>query len=224
MRSRSVCLALVAALTVALWSGTAHADLDNPVHNGVKGCIGMGLVGLDLTLIIEGAARVRNPWLLSLLPLAVAGGGAAGGWYMGRASAPASIAALVSGLALIIPAALLVVHGRSYRRSGGEDEGFIDRTEEGMPLDDEDEFGAVPDSETRTQVVAPEDAPEEAPMDDDGGDAPEEDEGPGPNAGLTTTSDITVVARVDLPVGGMLRVFADQLAHGPSLTLELAHF
>ena len=40
--------------------------------------IGLGLIGAELPLIIEGAAGVRNPWLLSIIPILVAAGGGVG--------------------------------------------------------------------------------------------------------------------------------------------------
>ena len=155
MRSTSVFLAVALALTVALQAGTARADLDNDVHNGVKGAVGLGLLGADITLIIEGAVGVRNPWLLSVLPIVVAGGGAAGGYFIGQESAAASVALLVSGLALMVPAAILVAYGRSYRPSRDEAEGFVDRTEEGLLPDDHD-YGAQ-EQGTTTEVLGPND-------------------------------------------------------------------
>jgi hypothetical protein len=178
MRSTSVFLAVALALTVALQAGTARADLDNEVHNGVKGAVGLGLLGADITLIIEGAVGVKNPWLLSVIPIVVAGGGAAGGYFIGRESAAASVALLVSGLALMVPAAILVAYGRSYRPSRDEGEGFVDRTEEGLLPDDHD-YGAQ-EQGTTTEVLGPNDeegvAPPPPPA--EGGDEGAGDEGP----------------------------------------------
>jgi hypothetical protein len=228
MRSRILCLAIAAALTVSLWSNTARADLENPVHNGVKGAIGLGLLGANLTLIIEGAIGVRNPWLLTLIPLAVAAGGAAGGWYAGGGDQDevgtgyqgASIALLAAGLALIIPAAILVAHGRSYRPSR-DDEGFVDRTEEGMPYDSPTRTEVIPVGETQTEVVGPEegDEPPDSPP------PPTEEEAPS-DGGEATRGPLYAQAQIAgyLPVGGMLRVFAEESRSVAGLRLSLTFF
>lgn len=231
MRSRSVCLAVAAALTVALWSGTAQADLNNETHNGIKGAIGLGLLGADLTLIIEGAVGVRHPALLAVLPIVVGGGAAAGGYFAGRASAAGAVAMLVSGMALIIPAAILVSHGLSYRPSRDDSsEGFIDRTEEGMPPPDEGDFDVFPEGEAETEVIGPEDGdttvePPPAAPEDEGGEspAPEAEEGGGPSA-MGTPLWAHMGLSGQLPVGGVLRIVAEQWDRGNTLTLSLTYF
>ena len=230
MRSRSVCLAVAAALSVALWSGTAQADLNNPTHNGIKGAIGLGLLGADLTLIIEGAVGVRHPALLSVLPLVIGGGAAAGGYFAGRESAAGAVAMLVSGMALIIPAAILVAHGRSYRASRDDQrEGFVDRTEEGMPPPDENDLDVFPEGEAETEVIGPDDeeetSPEPPPAQEEEAPAPEPQEGDdtGPSA---MGSPLWASVRLDgqLPVGGVLRLVAEQWSQSSSLTLSLTYF
>lgn len=231
MRSRILCLAVAAALAVSLWSNSAQADLENPTHNGVKGAVGLGLLGADLTLMIEGAIGVRNPWLLTLLPIAVAAGGAAGGWFAAgghqdeanSSYQAASVALLATGLAFIIPAAILVAHGRSYRASR-DDEGFVDRTEEGMPYDSPTVTEIVPDGETQTEVVGPEEgdsvpAPQPAPE-------PAEDSDEGAEGGSAMTHPLFARVQVTghLPVGGMLRVFAEESQNNSGLHLSLSYF
>lgn len=221
MRSRMMCLAVAIALSVGLWSGTARADLNNEVHNGVKGAVGLGLLGADITLMIEGAIGVRNPWLLSILPIVVAGGGAAGGYFMGLASAEASVATLVGGLALLIPAAILVARGLSYRPSRDADEGFVDRTDEGQPYEDES-YDDYEEGETQTEVVGPEEGDSLPPN----LEAPPSEEGTGPSASLEGDGPLTarVSLETGLPVGGMLRVVAEESGGGAALRLNLAYF
>jgi hypothetical protein len=225
MRSRCIVLAVAAAVSISVLPARADADLENEVHNGIKGAIGLGLIGAELPLIIEGAAGVRNPWLLTLIPIVVAAGGAVGGWYLGEASPEGSVATLVVGLALIIPAALLVSYGRSYRPSRDEDEGFVDRTEEGQP--DEDEYLERPpavEEGTDTEVVGPEEdsgevpAPAEEP-------APASDEESGGDQASAGPARLAAV-RLDgnLPVGGLLRILADELDARRSPRLDLRPF
>jgi hypothetical protein len=236
MHSRVVFVAVAAALSVAVWSGPAAADLNDPTDNGIKGAIGLGLLGADLTLIIEGACRVRNPWLLSIIPIAVAGGGAAGGYYAGRESAAGAVAMLVSGLALIIPAAILVAYGRSYRARS--DEGFVDRTEEGMPMSTDDDDEPYPEGDAETEVIGPEegaepaeDAEPEPPAEPpapatepaEGGEAPAPVEGEGATAStffLTATMHLS--GRV--PVGGVLQLVAEQRSAAGAPMLSLRYF
>ncbi len=219
MRSRTLCLAAAAALSVMLWSSTARAELGNDVHDGVRGAVGLGLLGAEIPLIIQGAIGVRNPWLLSLIPIVVAGGGAAGGYYMGVASTEASVATLVAGLALIIPAALLVAYGRSYRSERGDDEGFVDRTEEGMP-DEQQPIDETTD-ETETEVVGPEEGEGDYEIPEPTGD---EEGGDGASFDLSPA----VLARVrldgNLPVGGVLSLLADESGQRRGARLDLTLF
>ncbi len=202
MRSRILCLAVVAAMTTTAFSSTARADLsgENAVRDGgIKGAIGLGLLGVDLTLISEGARGVRSPWLLTLIPLVVGAGGAVGGYYMGRESVEGSVATLIAGIALLIPAAILVAHGRAYRADRSEEEGFIDRTEEGRPADDgfDDD---LEDPSTETEVIGPEES--------------DSISSPGPAA----------IISPPLPVGGMLRLVAEASYEGSALRLGFNFF
>lgn len=221
MRSRSVYLAVAAAFCLTLWSSTAHADLEDPVHNGIKGAVGLGLIGAELPLIIEGAFGVRNPWLLSIIPIVVSAGGAVGGYYMGRASPEASVATLVLGIALIIPAALLVAYGRSYRSSRDEDEGFTDRTEEGQA--DEDEPTRSEDG-TETEVIGPEEGGGDSYEPSDGEDDSDESSDAGGQNSLDERQLASVRLDGMLPVGGLLRLVADEREATLGVQLTLSTF
>jgi len=76
---------------------------------GVRGAVGLGLIGAELTMTIESAAGVTNPWLLSLIPLAVGGGCAAGGYFMELESVDAGVATLSIGMTLLVPSILLTL-------------------------------------------------------------------------------------------------------------------
>jgi hypothetical protein len=76
---------------------------------GVRGAIGLGLIGVELTMTIEAAAGVTNPWLLSMIPLAVGGGAAAGGYFMELESVEAGVATLAIGMTLLVPSILLTL-------------------------------------------------------------------------------------------------------------------
>jgi len=224
MRSRSLCVAIAVALSVSAWSGSARADLSENLDNSIKGAVGGALLGANITLMIEGAAGVRNPWLLTIIPILVAGGGAAGGWVIGNASSEGSLAMLVSGLALTVPAAVLVAYARSYRASRDASEGFTDMTEEGQPVEGYDgtTIEMVPEATgvTETEVLAPPDAPANPTLPPaDGG----ESEQPAPAGEEGGVSSLPIPALGGLG-SGVLGVFAEEASrsHGPRL--ELSYF
>jgi hypothetical protein len=103
----------VVAFVIAA-AGTAQAQPAPPYEAGdsgagARGAIGCGLLGVEITLTIEAAAGVTNPWLLSLIPLAVGGGAAAGGYFMELASPEAGIATLIVGATFLVPSILLTL-------------------------------------------------------------------------------------------------------------------
>jgi hypothetical protein len=88
---------------------------------GVRGAIGMGLIGMELTMTIEAAAGVTNPWLLSIIPLVVGGGAAAGGYYIEQESSEGGVAVLAIGMTLLVPSILLtlVLSSETYEAPEG---------------------------------------------------------------------------------------------------------
>ena len=81
-----------------------------------KGTIGLGLVGAELGLIIPSVAGLDKVWALTVFPAVGAAGGALAGYFAldepGREKG--SVAALVVGLAGVIPAVLLTVKAVRY--------------------------------------------------------------------------------------------------------------
>ena len=78
-----------------------------------KGTIGLGLVGAELGLIIPSVSGLNKAWALSVFPIIGATGGALAGYFAldkpGREKG--SIAALVVGLAGVMPAILATFKG-----------------------------------------------------------------------------------------------------------------
>ncbi len=221
MRTRGVCLAVVAALVVTLHAGSARADLNSDLDNSIKGLVGCALLGANLTLIIEGAVGVRNPWLLSLIPIAVAGGGAAGGGFLGEASGAGAVATLVVGLAQTVPAAVLVAWAPSYRPAADDGRGgWVDRTVEGAPPDDEEgsRVEVSPVGGTATDVYGPDGDDEVAPPEDDD-DAGDGDYEPEPGGG--GPSFLSGPVRIPLP--GVLGLLAEEARAGAP-RLELSYY
>lgn len=88
-----------------------------------KATIGLGLVGAELGLIIPSVSGLNEPWSLAVFPVVGAAGGALAGYFAldkpGRAKG--SVAALVVGLAGVLPAILVTVKGvRKERQSRWE--------------------------------------------------------------------------------------------------------
>lgn len=84
-----------------------------PIDATPKGTIGLGLVGAELGLIIPSAAGLTDVWALTVFPVVGAAGGALAGYFAldepGREKG--SVAALVVGLAGVLPAILVTIRG-----------------------------------------------------------------------------------------------------------------
>ncbi len=110
-------LALLAAISLLAEPRAVEAQ-DAPVvfenlRATPKGTIGLGLVGAELGLIIPSVSGLNKAWALSVFPIVGATGGALAGYFAldkpGRAKG--SVAALVVGLAGVMPAILVTVKG-----------------------------------------------------------------------------------------------------------------
>jgi hypothetical protein len=110
-------LALVVVVTLATGPRSAFAQVDpaalSEVQATPKGTIGLGLVGAELGLIIPSVAGLNEVWSLTVFPIVGAAGGALAGYFAldkpGREKG--SVAALVIGLAGVLPAVLVTVKG-----------------------------------------------------------------------------------------------------------------
>ena len=108
-------LATVIWLSVAPRSAgaqTTPVTVDN-LRATPKGTIGLGLVGAELGLIIPSASGLNEAWALSVFPLVGAAGGAVAGYFaLDKPNREkGSVAALVVGLAGVLPAILVTVKG-----------------------------------------------------------------------------------------------------------------
>jgi hypothetical protein len=131
----AVVLAAVVSLTAP--PRAAEAQLDpatlDPIKATPKGTIGLGLVGAELGLIIPSVSGLNEAWALSVFPVVGAAGGALAGYFAldkpGREKG--SVAALVVGVAGVLPAILVTVKGvRQERQDRWEPTPQIDlRTE-----------------------------------------------------------------------------------------------
>ena len=83
-----------------------------------KGTIGLGLVGAELGLIIPSVSGLNEAWALSVFPIVGATGGALAGYFaLDRPDRQkGSVAALIVGLAGVLPAILVTVKGVRQER------------------------------------------------------------------------------------------------------------
>lgn len=113
----AVALALTAVVTLCADPRVASAQVNENAVNEVratpKGTIGLGLVGAELGLIIPSASGLNEVWALTVFPAVGAAGGALAGWFAldkpGREKG--SVAALIVGIAGVMPAVLVTVRG-----------------------------------------------------------------------------------------------------------------
>jgi hypothetical protein len=114
--------ALAAVISLAAPPRVAEAQAEPTQFSELpatpKGTIGLGLVGAELGLIIPSAAGLNEVWALTVFPIVGAGGGALAGYF--ALDKPdrekGSVAALVVGLAGVIPAILVTVKGVRQER------------------------------------------------------------------------------------------------------------
>ena len=111
---------LAVVLSLSASSRVAHAQPlpSDTIRATPKATIGLGLVGAELGLIIPAAAGLTDAWALTVFPVVGAAGGALAGYFAldkpGREKG--SVAALVVGLAGVLPAILVTVKGVRQER------------------------------------------------------------------------------------------------------------
>jgi len=105
--------AIALAAVISLSTAPRTAEAQNDLSATPKGTIGLGLVGAELGLIIPSVSGLNEIWALTVFPVVGAAGGALAGYFAldkpGREKG--SVAALVVGLAGVIPAVLVTVKG-----------------------------------------------------------------------------------------------------------------
>jgi hypothetical protein len=125
-------LALLAVISLSVSPSLVRAQSDAPQVTSVdatpKGTIGLGLVGAELGLIIPSVSGLNEPWSLAVFPAVGAAGGALAGYFaLDKPNREkGSVAALVVGLAGVLPAILVTVKGvRAERQSRWEPQPHI---------------------------------------------------------------------------------------------------
>ncbi|MEZ4287801.1 MAG: hypothetical protein R3A47_06580 [Polyangiales bacterium] len=111
----TIAMAVAIALSVPVAPASAQTQLKD-VKASPKGTVGLGLVGAELGLMIPSLARFNKAWALTVFPAVGATGGAIAGYFAldkpGREKG--SVAALVVGMAGVVPAVLLTMRAVRY--------------------------------------------------------------------------------------------------------------
>jgi hypothetical protein len=120
-RKRPIALAMAAVLGAAVTvAPLREARADDVSPNG-KGIVGGALLGAEVPVIIEGIAGVRSGWVYGISAVVGGAGGAVGGWAVQNSSpnGQGAMYMLAGGLALVIPAVVLMLNGTRYQPEEG---------------------------------------------------------------------------------------------------------
>jgi hypothetical protein len=110
--------------------GTAAASSSKQQVKALpKGTVGLGLIGAELGFVIPTVCGLDETWSLIVFPIVGAGGGAALGYFLldkGDGHPTTAVAMLATGLALVIPAAVITLWATAY---SPEDEAAVKPSE-----------------------------------------------------------------------------------------------
>ncbi|MBN2801628.1 MAG: hypothetical protein JXR91_00895 [Deltaproteobacteria bacterium] len=140
---------------------------------GVSGGV---LLGGEIVLAIEAAAKVKPLWAWLVFPAVGAAGGGVGGYFVEKSSTGGAIAMLVTGMVALIPTAIAVSASHRYNP---ENEGAVEgdtTKEDGKFSFEQDPVSLKVDNETTTEVESKPDVVEsEGPPSPESGDTQTED-------------------------------------------------
>jgi hypothetical protein len=88
-------------------------------NNGVKGCVGLGMLAGELVVTIEAVSGVKKAWILAVTGLVAAGGGAAGGYFAetkpsADTGAQVGVGLLAGGMAFFVPTMIIATAMLKY--------------------------------------------------------------------------------------------------------------
>lgn len=116
LRVGRMCL-LTSALAFFLGtSPVAHAQTGDEVGTGIKGTVGLGLIGAELGLVVPALAGMRDTWPYIVFPsLGAVGGGLAGYFGIDQSdNSTLAVATLGVGMAAIIPSVVITLSATAY--------------------------------------------------------------------------------------------------------------
>jgi hypothetical protein len=177
------------------------------IGGGIKGKIGLGLIGAELGFVIPALAGMEDTWAYIVFPIVGAAGGAVAGHFLidqnfGPGEGEVPVAILAAGMALVVPTMVLTLALTAYDPGdegvdAGDDGDGPDADAEGdVSFDDGFSIGGSGSADPGGGDAEPEAAPAEAP--------------PGPGASRRDTR-LRNLARAG---GGMFRLSEEGLLLG----------
>ena len=142
--------------------GTDEAESLPPTNYGsdsvdakAVGITGGAIVGAEAVIAVQAAVGVDKLWPYFVFPVIGAAGGGVGGYYLEKVSVPGSVAMLVSGIALLIPTAVLAASAFAYdpEKDGAVMSDGMEKETFSFELPpEEDDYSGEYESETTTDV------------------------------------------------------------------------
>ncbi len=127
-KNRHVAVFATAAIAAgaSLLGGARDARADDVSPTG-KGIVGGGLLGAEVVTMVEAIAGARPGWAYAVGGIVGAGGGAVGGYFVeqGSSDGKAPMYLLAGGLALVIPAVVLILNATRYAPEEGATEDAV---------------------------------------------------------------------------------------------------
>jgi hypothetical protein len=131
---RPAALVMAAVLGASIVGAPLREARADDVSSTGKGIGGGALLGGEVVWIVEGIAGVHSGWAYVIGGVLGAGGGGVGGYFVekGSSDGKAPMYMLAGGLALVIPAVVLMLNGTRFQPEEGATE---DRTPVGPPAE-----------------------------------------------------------------------------------------
>ncbi len=113
LRAAALCACVAATLTTA----RAEAEVGKEsAKSGVKGTVGLALLGAETVISVEAAFGVKKGWMYALGGGLGAVGGGVGGYFIDKAdNAPVSMGLLVGGIVFAVPTTIAMLNATAYK-------------------------------------------------------------------------------------------------------------
>ena len=136
-RPGAISLAVATLMTASVLAPARDARADEVQPNG-KGTVGGALLGAEVVTIVEALAGARPGWAYAVGAILGAGGGGVAGHFIDNGSTDGKVPTymLAGGIALVIPAVVLMLNATRYQPEEGA-------TEDAVPTGPPAEPGAV---------------------------------------------------------------------------------
>lgn len=161
---------------------------DDRLDARAAGITGGIIVGAEAVIAVEAAVGVNKLWPYLVFPAVGAAGGGVGGYFLQKASTPGAVALLVTGIAMIVPTAVLTASAFFYdpKKDGAVEANAMERGAYSFEMPPE-KPGTVEETQKETQTVIDVEQPSEIGPPADAA-PPTYEDAPPPEAGDEETS------------------------------------